>query len=95
MAIDTQTLSETAIRLLPLAEGYAARRCAVLSKELGSGGSASVFLLQRGSTQTALKVYDPKYAEQQTIDAIETVKKMGMQDRVVFTSYDKTATYVL
>jgi glycerophosphoryl diester phosphodiesterase len=42
-----------------------------------------------------IKVYDPKYAEQQTVDAIETVKKLGMQDRVIFTSYDKTATYIL
>ena len=33
--------------------------------------------------------------EQQTLDAIETVKKLGMEDKVIFTSYDKTATYLL
>ncbi|MCX6822470.1 MAG: sulfatase-like hydrolase/transferase [candidate division SR1 bacterium] len=32
--------------------------------------------------------------EQQTLDAIATVKKLNMQDHVVFTSYDKTATYL-
>lgn len=42
-----------------------------------------------------IKVYDSKDAEQQTIDAIQTVQKLGMQDRVIFTSYDKTATYIL
>ncbi|MFA7298653.1 MAG: glycerophosphodiester phosphodiesterase family protein [Candidatus Absconditabacterales bacterium] len=42
-----------------------------------------------------IKVYDVKDAEQQTFDAIKTVKKLGMQDRVIFTSYDKTANYIL
>jgi hypothetical protein len=42
-----------------------------------------------------IKVYDPKDAEKQTVDAIQTVQKLGMQDRVIFTSYDKTATYIL
>lgn len=42
-----------------------------------------------------IKVSDPQYAEQQTIEAIKTVQKLWMQDRVIFTSYDKTATYVL
>lgn len=32
--------------------------------------------------------------EQQTLDAIATVKKLGMQDKVIFTSYDKTSTYL-
>lgn len=81
MAIDTQTLSETAIRLLPLAEGYAARRCAVLSKELGSGGSASVFLLQRGSTQTALKVYDPKFLDEKNGPA--EMRRIELQRKLV------------
>ncbi len=42
-----------------------------------------------------IKVYDPKYAEQETLDAIKTVQKLWMQNKVIFTSYDKTATYVL
>lgn len=42
-----------------------------------------------------IKVYIPKDAEAQTTAAIETVQKLGMQDRVIFTSYDKTATYIL
>ena len=42
-----------------------------------------------------IKVYNPKDAEQQTIDAIKTVQKLGMQDRVIFTSYDREATYIL
>jgi len=42
-----------------------------------------------------IKVYNTKNAEQQTIDAIATVQKLGMQDRVIFTSYDKTANYIL
>jgi len=42
-----------------------------------------------------IKVYNTADGEQQTIDAIKTVQKLWMQDRVIFTSYDKTATYVL
>ena len=42
-----------------------------------------------------IKVYTPQDSEKQTIDAIQTVQKLGMQDRVIFTSYDKTATYIL
>lgn len=42
-----------------------------------------------------IKVYNPKDAEQQTIAAIQTVQKLGMQDRVIFTSYDKQATYII
>jgi adenylate cyclase class IV len=42
-----------------------------------------------------IKVYNPKDAEQQTTAAIQTVQKLGMQDRVIFTSYDKEATYIL
>ncbi len=41
-----------------------------------------------------IKVYNTKDAEQQTLDAIKTVKKLWMQDRVIFTSYDKTASYL-
>lgn len=36
-----------------------------------------------------------KSISQQTLQAIETVKKLWMEDKVVFTSYDKTATYIL
>jgi glycerophosphoryl diester phosphodiesterase len=42
-----------------------------------------------------IKVYNPADAEQQTLSAIKTVKKLGMSDNVIFTSYDKTATYLL
>jgi len=42
-----------------------------------------------------IKVYNQEDAEAQTTAAIETVQKLGMQDRVIFTSYDKTATYIL
>jgi glycerophosphoryl diester phosphodiesterase len=44
-----------------------------------------------------IKVYntDPTAAEQQTLSVIQTVQKLGMQDKVIFTSYDKTATYLL
>ena len=42
-----------------------------------------------------VKVYNPEDAEQQTTNAIQTVMKLGMQDRIIFTSYDKEATYVL
>ncbi len=41
-----------------------------------------------------IKVYNPNDAEQQTIAAIQTVQKLGMSDKVIFTSYDKTATYL-
>lgn len=42
-----------------------------------------------------IKVYKPEDAEQQTLSAIQTVQKLGMQDKVIFTSYDKKATYIL
>lgn len=42
-----------------------------------------------------IKIYKNKYAEQQVMDAIQTVQKLGMQDRVILSSYDKTANYVL
>jgi hypothetical protein len=42
-----------------------------------------------------LKVYTPKDAEKQTVAAIETVKKLNMNDKAIFTSYDKEATYIL
>ena len=42
-----------------------------------------------------IKVYNPKNVEHQTIDIVQTVQKMGMQDKVIFTSYDKEATYIL
>jgi hypothetical protein len=42
-----------------------------------------------------IKVYNPADAEQETLSAIQTVQKLGMDDKVIFTSYDKTATYLL
>ena len=40
-----------------------------------------------------IKAYTPN-VQQQTLDAIQTVKKLWMQDNVIFTSYDKTATFM-
>jgi len=44
-----------------------------------------------------IKVYntDPDAVERQTLSVIQTVQKAGMADKVIFTSYDKTATYLL
>ena len=42
-----------------------------------------------------IKVYDEKYWEQQTLEAIQTVKDLNMQDRVIFISYSDTAREVL
>lgn len=42
-----------------------------------------------------IKVYNPKDAEQQTTSVIQTVQKLEMQDKVIITSYDKQATYIL
>lgn len=42
-----------------------------------------------------IKVYDTKDAEQQVNDAIAIVQQLGMQDRVILSSYDKTANYAL
>ena len=42
-----------------------------------------------------IKVHHTKDAELQTTAAIQTVKKLGMDKKVIFTSYDKEATYIL
>lgn len=42
-----------------------------------------------------IKAHDPENAEQQTLDAINTVIKLWMQDKVIFISYDKTANYII
>jgi len=42
-----------------------------------------------------IKVYDSTKAEQQTLDAINTVIKLGLEDKVVFTSYDRIANYII
>ena len=42
-----------------------------------------------------IKVYDEDLAEEQTLDAIQTVKDLNMQDRVIFISYSNTAREVL
>ncbi len=42
-----------------------------------------------------IKVVNEKDWEQQTLDAIETVKNMNMQDKVIFISYSDTARKVL
>jgi hypothetical protein len=42
-----------------------------------------------------LKVYNPKDAEEQTRDAITSVKALHMEDRVIFISYDETARKIL
>ncbi len=42
-----------------------------------------------------IKVYDENLWEQQTLDAIQTVKDLNMQDRVIFISYSDSAREVL
>ena len=42
-----------------------------------------------------LKVYDENLWEQQALDAIQTVKKLNMQDKVVFISYSDSARKTL
>ena len=42
-----------------------------------------------------IKVYDEKLWAQQTLDAIQTVKDLNMQDRVIFISYSDAAREVL
>ena len=42
-----------------------------------------------------IKVYDTSKAEQQTLDAINTVIKLWMEDEVIFISYDKVANYII
>lgn len=42
-----------------------------------------------------IKVYDEDLAEEETLDAIQTVKDLNMQDRVIFISYSNTAREVL
>jgi eukaryotic-like serine/threonine-protein kinase len=69
------------MRLLPLAEVYAGKRTAVLSKELGSGGSAAVFLLERDAKQTALKVYDPRFLDENNGPAEK--RRIELQRRLI------------
>jgi len=42
-----------------------------------------------------IKVYDPAKAEKQTLAAINTVIKLKMENKVIFTSYDRTANYII
>ncbi|MCF7834515.1 sulfatase-like hydrolase/transferase [Candidatus Gracilibacteria bacterium] len=42
-----------------------------------------------------IKVYDTSKAAQQTLDAIQTVEKLGLQDKVIFISYDPTANHII
>ena len=42
-----------------------------------------------------VKIYDPKDVQTQTMANIQTVQKLGMQDKVIFTSYDRNATFLL
>lgn len=42
-----------------------------------------------------IKVYDEKLWAEQTLDAIQTVKDLNMQDRVIFISYSDAAREVL
>jgi len=64
MTIERESLSSLALRLLPLAEAYASGHNSELLEELGSGGSASVYLLKRNGELTALKVYDPSFLDE-------------------------------
>gem|GEM_PF-5093360 len=42
-----------------------------------------------------IKVYDPTKSEKQTLAAINTVIKLHMEDKVIFTSYDRIANYII
>ncbi len=42
-----------------------------------------------------IKVHDQSKSEQQTLDAIDTVLKLGLEDKVIFISYDRTANYII
>jgi len=42
-----------------------------------------------------IKVYDTDKAETQALDAISIVTRHGLQDKVIFTSYDKTVNYII
>lgn len=42
-----------------------------------------------------IKVYDSSKSEQQTLDAINTVIKLWLEDKVVFISYNRTANYII
>lgn len=42
-----------------------------------------------------IKVYDKEKAEKQILDAITVVKKLGMEDKVIFISYDRTVNYIM
>lgn len=42
-----------------------------------------------------IKVYNTKYTQEQIQDVIETVKKLGMEDRAILSSYDKEANTLL
>lgn len=42
-----------------------------------------------------IKVYHPDKAEQQTLDTIAIINDLWMQDKVIFTSYDKLANYMI
>jgi glycerophosphoryl diester phosphodiesterase len=42
-----------------------------------------------------LNPQDAAQAEQETLSIINTVQRLGMDDKIIFSSYDKTATYIL
>lgn len=42
-----------------------------------------------------IKVYDNTKAEAQTLDAINTITKLGLEDKVIFISYDRIANYII
>lgn len=42
-----------------------------------------------------IKAHDPSKAEQQTLDAIDTIIKLDMEDKVIFSSYDRTVNYII
>ena len=80
-AMNEDNLSPTARRLLAYAKDYAERRAAELVRELGSGGSASVFLLRRDDGQTALKVYDPRFLDE--ANGAAEMRRIELQRRLI------------
>ena len=48
-----------------------------------------------GKYYIEIKVHEPAKAEVQALDAINIVNRHSLQDKVIFTSYDKTANYII
>lgn len=75
-----------------------------LQKKCKLKGGETIMTLEEMLTQTQgwfgtyfveIKVHQSQRAEEQALDAINIVTRHGLQDSVVFISYDKTANYII